>query len=681
MELRDIGPSNEVSLLKNLIQNLSVGILVEDNARRIWVANAEFCRLFGFPGSPDLLQGSDCRAGLQALQGIFKHPQVYLARVEAIVQGRIPVKSEAVPLSDGRVLELDYVPLQGPSLSSPGHLWQYRDITDRVRAVEALAQSCQREETARQSSEAANLAKTRFLATMSHELRTPLNAILGMTELLVDTPLTTEQAEHLAIIHASGESLLHLVQDLLEVSKVESGDLELREAPFRLSHLLEGLLRSFSLRAQALGSSLRLEISKTLPALLIGDATRLEQIFSNLITNALKHTIRGIITIRASATPVEGTQKSCIVVEVEDTGDGIPPEHLERVFERFYQVGTSPLGEREGTGLGLHICRMLLEKMGGTISVTSTIGKGSIFRVEVVLSSGPLPPLTGRTSALLSNGIPNHVTAPAPPARRLRILMAEDHEPGRLYVQKVLSSVGHELVTVPDGQAAVQLACRDHFDLILMDLQMPILDGMAAARAIRVLERELGRTPIPILALTAHAVSGFRERCLEAGMDDYLTKPLNREVLLAALYRWGSQNRGTGAMEDQTGTAPHTSPSSTSAPEAADASGTEDLSPIEVPVDPFLMELIPGYLAQRRREIQSALDNWSNSSPEELRILGHNLKGSGGAYGFPIITTLGGRLSEAARAGALPVCQQVLSELNHYLKRVVPVPDEAESSE
>lgn len=663
-----------------LLQSLSIGILVEDGARRIWAANDEFCRLFGLNVASELLIGSDCRSGLQAIQNVFKHPQTYLARVDSILMGRTIIKGESVPLADGRVLELDYVPLPGLP-GGPCHLWQYRDITDRVRAVEALAQSCQSEEVARQNSEAANEAKTRFLATMSHELRTPLNAILGMTELLVDTPLTTEQAEHLAIIHASGESLLHLVQDLLEVSKVESGDLELREAPFRLSQLLESLIRSFSLRAQAQGTTLRLELSKTVHPSLVGDSARLEQIFSNLLTNALKHTPRGIITVRASGVPVAASNKLCLVVEVEDTGEGIPPEHLDRVFDRFYQVGNSPLGEREGTGLGLHICRMLLEKMGGTISVVSTVGKGSTFRVEVVLASGPAQPLVGRGAAVSGAGLPSPVVPMGPPPRRLRILMAEDHEPGRLYVQKVLSSVGHELVTVPNGEAAVQLACRDTFDLILMDLQMPILDGMAAARAIRVLERELEKPSTPILALTAHAVSGFRERCMEAGMDGYLTKPLSREALLTALSEWGSPSKAP--------TSPVSQLEAVSPPQGVDTAPNESVETplppaggvIEVPVDPFLMELIPTYLAQRRREVRNALDSWPNSSAEELRILGHNLKGSGGAYGFPVITTLGGKLSEAARAGDLVVSKHVLAELHQYLVCVVPVPDDSEQPE
>ena len=374
---------------------------------------------------------------------------------------------------------------------------------------------------------AANEAKNRFLAVMSHEIRTPLNGITGMVQLLRDMEMPPTQREYLNYIDSSSDSLLTVINDILDFSKIDAGKLELEQIPFQPLKVLNDALRVMRLRAQAKGLLLSLDHGPDLPTALKGDPHRLTQVLNNLVGNAIKFTAGGEITVRAAAERRDD-DLVLLTVEVQDPGIGMDEATQKAVFEPFIQADSSTTRKYGGTGLGLAICRQLVELMQGTISVTSRPGHGSTFRFSVPLPPAELPSAeeTVGTAATTGSSLD----------RPLRILVAEDQPVNQRFVAEILRKQGHLPLLANNGKEAVEIWNDAPLDLVLMDIQMPVMDGLKALAAIRAAEDDTGRHT-PVIALTAHAIVGDQERLMNAGFDGYLAKPLQVANLFEEMAR------------------------------------------------------------------------------------------------------------------------------------------------
>ncbi len=499
-----------------LMEAAPIGICVLNAQDRFEAVNDAYCALTGYT-----------REELLAAQvGDLHPPEERAAHMGRLHARSAAGRSEPVEFTlRTRTGERRTVLGRGATImgadGQPRRLGFVVDITERKTAEEVLRR-------ANAALERASRAKSAFLATMSHEIRTPLNGVIGLTSLLQATPLSPQQSEYVSALHASGEGLLGLISDILDFSKIEAGQLSLEVRTFDPRRLVGEVVGLFTAQARAKGLGLNAQVDPLVPALLAGDAGRLRQVLLNLVGNALKFTAQGEVEIAMSLVE-ESAEGALVRVAVRDTGIGIAPEAQAAMFEPFTQADASTTRRYGGTGLGLAIARRLVEAMGGQIGVESAPGQGSTFWL---------------TLRLARNGAAEDVNPAAPPARAMpgrrgRVLVAEDNAINRLVVVGLLQSLGCEVETVEDGRQAAEAVGRGHYDLVLMDLHMPELDGFAATAAIRRREGADGQgRHTPIVALTADALAGDAEKSRAAGMDDHLAKPLTRERLAAVLERW-----------------------------------------------------------------------------------------------------------------------------------------------
>ncbi|CAO3357217.1 ATP-binding protein [Azospirillum palustre] len=553
------GGSPDAAMLAAVVETSGAGLVVSDATRPdhpIVYCNRAFLDMIGYEAGEVIGRNGDF------LQGPDTDPDTAAAIRAALAAAR-PLSVEVLNYrKDGsafwNALTLRPVPeAGGPSdgrarwiAGSCADVTQSRRSQEELRAAEdqltrlaaetfALAEKLDgaREdaEAARIAAENASSAKSRFLAMMSHELRTPMTAVIGMGDLLMGTGLNDQQKAFVKTLRSSAGTLMTILNDVLDFSKIEAGQLTLEEIDFSLPRLVDDVVQLFLVRAAAKGLSLSASIADDTPRHIRGDPTRLRQVLFNLVSNAIKFTDRGTIEIAvwspdppADAAPADAPVT--LRFEVEDNGIGMTPEQSARLFDAFVQADVSTSRKYGGTGLGLAICKRLVEAMGGEITVASTPGRGSTFRFSILSRLAEAPPV-GELGA--RPALPGAAETPEPTRVPLRLLLAEDNDINRMLVVAMMTRIGHRIDAVTDGRAALDALAATDYDALILDMEMPVLDGRSTARAIRRMDGPVAR--IPIVGLSADALPEHRDGHLAAGLDAYLTKPIDWDQLNAVL--------------------------------------------------------------------------------------------------------------------------------------------------
>jgi len=525
-----------------------------------------------------------------------------------------------------------------------------QDITDIRELQEKLAKE-------KEKAEAANRAKSEFLMNMSHEIRTPLNGVIGMLSLLHSTRLDETQSQYLEAARTSAEALLYLLNDILDLSKIEAGKLEFEEVDFNLTELIQGFVTSMKVVAAKKGLELKATIDPTLPPCLRGDPGRLRQIIYNLTGNAIKFTEKGSIHIQVIH---EGTfgDMSTIRISVRDTGMGIPKNKMDRLFKKFSQADSSVASRFGGTGLGLAISKNLVSLMGGEIGAHSQVGKGSEFWFTVRLNKGD--PASERCRKLArQSGSKQHLTASPTTIQEFkgkRILVAEDNEINRRVALGILGKLGLEADTVVNGEEAIAALARTPYDLVLMDVQMPVMDGVTATLKIRSFQSKVLNPHIPIVALSAHAIQSEVDRCLSAGMNGYLTKPIIIEDLITLLKKFlkGENTAQSPPQPERKVDHDETSPPRFDLSALLSRTmGDRDFAKKVVEV---FFESTPESMEALRKAIET-------SDAKAIARWAHTLKGSAANIGGMRLSEIAREINQAADAGNLDALSEQFSRL------------------
>ncbi|MDP2646228.1 MAG: ATP-binding protein [Desulfobacterales bacterium] len=502
-------------------------------------------------------------------------------------------------------------------------------------------------EKAVHAAETANQAKSDFLAGMSHEIRTPMHAILGMADLLRESPLNSEQLKYVQVFQNAGQSLLDLLNSILDLSKVEAGYFELDATGFDVNELMQRTCDVMAVKAHKKNLELFCRLQPETPRNLIGDPARLRQIFINLLDNAIKFTRQGEIALDGKVHQIQG-ETVLLHFAVRDTGIGIAKETQERIFETFAQADASTTREYGGSGLGLAICKHLCEMMGGKIWVESEPGQGSTFSFIARFKMEPSPGVMEKPIPADLNGLRRPtVEAEEPGIRPVRVLLAEDSEENRFVVQAYLKESPVQLDLAENGKIAFDKFLTTSYDMILMDMQMPVMDGYETTRRIRAWEKDRMMEPTPIIAMTAHALTESRQKCLNAGCSDYLSKPVKKTSLLKTIQKYSPMSlpntRNDGDGNDKT---------------------------IEIIPDPMMAGKVPWYLGKIREYSESIVNALQEKDFEAIMNIGHRMKGSGANYGFEAITEMGRSMEQHAKDQSVAGIEKLIEQLTDYLGRI-----------
>ena len=497
------------SYLSTLIRNLNVGILVENEDRKIVLMNQEFCNFFHIPVLPENLYGQDCCDYAEQMKHLFTEPEEFVSRITRLLGEKQPAFDEKLRMTDGRFFSRDYIPIFAND-EFQGNLWQYRDITKQKEEEIQLSE-------ARKLAEQANQAKSIFLANMSHEIRTPMNAIYGIIRLLDDYEQNESQQRLIKGLTTSAENLLTIINDILDFSKIEAGLLVIDPTTFNLKEQFLKIMHSLEFKANEKFIDLLLNYDEKISPYQFSDSTRLKQVFTNLVNNAIKFTEKGRVEMGCQLEQ-EDEEYNTIRFWVKDTGIGIDEKNLIRIFDSFQQEEAGTYRKSGGTGLGLSISRQIVDKLGGKIEVFSRKDEGSTFSFRLKLKKGD------EREYLKTNA--EFIIDPQKLAGK-EILLVEDVPINQFVIRSIVEKWNIKVTTAMNGKDAIDLLKRQHFDLILMDKQMPVMNGIEATVYIR----QQMKLDIPIIALTANIVKEVIDQCYNAGMNDYVSKPFEPYVL------------------------------------------------------------------------------------------------------------------------------------------------------
>ena len=596
-------------------------------------ANPAFYRITGY--SEEEVIGRNCRF----LQGPGTNPRHIKALREAIENGKAINVEIVNHRKDGSrfVNELHLSPIFGDD----GEVRYIFGIQHDVSAREQFARDAER---ARRAAERANAEKSDFLAFMSHEIRTPMNGVMGTISLLLDTTLDAEQHAYAETARRCGELLLATVNEMLDLSRIEAGHLAIEEEAFDLAAPVAEVLDLLAPAVAEKGIRLSASIDPLLPARVIGDARRLRQVLLNLADNAVKFTAVGGVGIRVERAEAQGQVRFVVA----DTGIGMPPEVQARLFGRFAQAGPETARRYGGSGLGLMICKRLVGLMSGRIVLASAPGKGSTFSFEI-----PLRPIaeSGRPPSTL---LPKPALAKPLPGARGRILIAEDGEANQLVAAAILRKAGYAVDLARDGEEALGAARTAAYDLVLMDVRMPRMDGLAATAAIRALEGPAGR--VPIIAMTAAVMPNEVARCLEAGMDGHVAKPMDLTALLAAVsdILENRPRRSRAAVEEPNPAGPTLIDHTT-------------LQELRAAVGPGRLPRLIGVFADETRARVARLTSTDDVSVIEEEA--HGLKSAAGTFGAAALRSIASSLEEACVARDLPRVSELCRGLPNLVEK------------
>jgi signal transduction histidine kinase/DNA-binding response OmpR family regulator/CHASE1-domain containing sensor protein len=624
------------TLLASLIEASPTGVLVASPDRRWILWNLHFLTIWSIP--VEIIKQSESHNALDFMLPQLADPDGFMQRVDQIYGQPELHRRDEILLKDGRVFERHTAPVIGEDGTVHGRSWFYQDITERTLFQNELL-------NARDAAETASRAKSEFLATISHEIRTPMNGVLGMTDLLQMTEMNDEQQEYLKIIKDSGASLLVILNDILDYSKIEAGKMEIEARPFSPVALLNETSALMLGRAMEKQIELRIAIDEDTSLQVLGDANRLRQVLVNLIGNAIKFTHQGCIDLRLQVAERENATLH-LRFDIADTGIGIAPEVVPKLFMPFFQADSSTTRRFGGTGLGLAICKRLIDAMGGHIGVESREGQGSRFWFDLIL---PQVEVRASPSAALTGGL-----ARASDWNGCTVLVVEDNPINARVASELLEKNGLRVTVAENGALALDAYLANPPDLILMDVQMPVMGGHEATQRIRALEAENSSSPrhVPIVAFTANAFDNDRVLAMDAGMDDFIAKPFREANFIATLARWlpsPNQTHQTHQFNQKSSATPPPA-TRTSGDEIADVvfdsamlleiTAGAGIQPMEL-VDLFLEDA-----GQTLSDLETAIDGNDRASAERCA---HTLKSTCASVGANRLQKLALTVEQALR--------------------------------